>query len=157
MNKIINYNFDKKKAIALCKKAISGKFAIVKDGGDVLKVGAPMMTATIIIKDNTIEVSGKGPGATVANTCASEIEMAVEEYQESYSGQTPASETSAPAPNQDPQGKRTITVDEYFEYSNKIITLLKQYKDLFDSGTLTEEEFQTKKEDLLNFINGMMH
>ena len=156
MNKIINYNFDKKKAIALCKKAISGKFAIAKDGGDVLKVGAPMMTATIIIKDNTIEVSGKGPGATVANTCASEIEMAVEEYQESHST-NPAPETSAPVPNQAPQGKGTITVDEYFEYSNKIIALLKQYKDLVDSGILTEEEFQTKKEDLLNFINGMMH
>lgn len=157
MNKIINYNFDKKKAIVLCKKAISGKVAILKDDGDVLKVGAPMMTASIVIGDNTIEISGKGPGATIANTCASEIEMAVEEYQESHSGQTPAPETFAPAPNQAPQGKGTITADEYLEYQNKIIPLLKQYKELFDTGILTEEEFQRKKEDLLNFINGMMH
>ncbi len=157
MSKIINYNFDKKEAIVLCKKALSGKCGILKDNGDVLKVGMPMMPSTIIIGDNTIEVKGKLFAAQVANACACEIEMAVEEYQKSHSGQTPTLETSTPAPNQSMQGKGTITADEYLEYQNKTITLLKQYKDLYDSGILTEEEFQAKKDDLLNFINGMMH
>ena len=124
-----------------------------------------MMTATITIGDNTIEISGKGPGAAIANTCATEIEMAVEEYQESLGtqGSAPApaaAQVAQPvpvsaAPSQ--KAKGSITPDEYLEYQNKAIAIIKQYKELFDNNILTEEEFKAKKEDLLNFINGMMH
>lgn len=152
MDKVIEYSFDKKKAIQLVKKAVSGKFAIMKDDGDVLKVGAPMMTAVIKITDKTIEVSGKGAAGPVAQTCASEIEMAVEEYQEQHAGGN-----AAPAPNsaQPVAPASQPTPEAYLEYKTKAIGLLKQFKELFDAGILSEEEFKAQKADLLNFINGM--
>lgn len=151
MKKIINYNFDKNSAIRLVKKAISGKFAILKDDGNTLKVGAPMMTATIKIDDNTITIEGSGAGGAVASTCATEIEMAVEEYQEKNSSTT----------NKDPNTTTNTTVDkttieEYFSYQEKGINIIRSYKHLLDENIISEEEFNEKKAEVLNFIKGIM-
>ena len=160
MDRTINYNFDKKQAITLCKKAISGKMAIVKDGGDQLKCGTPpFMTFNIVIDDSTIHVFGGGAGAMLGETAASEIEMAVEEYQQSHGG-AQAAPQAAPqaaaqaAPAQQNQSK-ALSPEDYLEYQNKAIALLKQYKELYDNEILSKEEFEAKKADVLNFINGM--
>ena len=153
MQKTINHHLGKTQAIKLVKKAISGKFAIMKDAGDTLKVGAPMMTATIVITDTTIDVSGGGPAGPVASTCASEIEMAVQEAEDNQAGQ-PTQQAAQPQA-QPASNAKALTPEEYLEYQTKAIALLKQYKELFDNEVLTKEEFEAKKADILNFINGM--
>ena len=153
MQKTINHHLGKTQAIKLVKKAISGKFAIMKDAGDTLKVGAPMMTATIVITDTTIDVSGGGPAGPVASTCASEIEMAVQEAEENQASQ-PTQQAAQPQA-QPASNAKALTPEEYLEYQTKAIALLKQYKELFDNEVLTKEEFEAKKADILNFINGM--
>ena len=155
-SRTISFNFDKKKAITLVKKAISGKAAIVKDNGDFLKVGTPpFMMADITIKDNEIEVAYKGSGGLIGETCASEIEMAVQEYQESLGGGQEAAPQAAPQAAPAQQQSKALSPDDYLEYQNKAIALLKQYKELYDNEILSKEEFEAKKADLLNFINGM--
>ena len=166
MEKVINYSFDKQTAIRLVKKAISGKAAILKDNGDVLKVGAPMMTATITISDNTITVSGSLAGAMIANTCASEIEMAVEEYQANHPNSNSAPQPTPapqPAPQSTPATNGTTsatstehTLQEYFDYQERAIGIMKSYKDLLDNNIITQEEFDAKKSEILNFIRGIM-
>ena len=156
-SRTINFDFDKKKAITLVKKAISGKMAIVKDNGDFLKVGTPpFMMADITIKDNVIEVAYKGSGGLIGETAASEIEMAVQEYQESLGGGQEAAPQAAQSQAEQPQKQsKELSPDDYLEYQTKAIALLKQYKELYDNEILTKEEFEAKKADLLNFINGM--
>ena len=155
MQKTINHHLGKTQAIKLVKKAISGKFAIMKDAGDTLKVGAPMMTATIVITDTTIDVSGGGPAGPVASTCASEIEMAVQEAEENQAGQPAQQAQAAPAQAPASAPAPRMNPDSYLEYQTKAIALLKQYKELYDNEVLTKEEFEAKKADILNFINGM--
>lgn len=151
MQKSIKHNLDKKQALLLVKKAISGKIAIMKDEGDTIKIGAPMMTATVTVTDSTFEVSGKLTAEAIAQTAATEIEMALENL--NNGGDSNPGSASVPSQGQ----RKSISADEYLEYQNKTIALLKQYKDLYDAKVLTDEEFETKKEDLLNFINGMTH
>lgn len=154
MEKKIAYNFDKKRAITLVKKAISGKMAIIKDGGDTLKVGTPpFMMVNIKITDNEIEVSAGGAGAMLGETAASEIDMLVEEEQSKQAEQPQAQPQQGAAPQQ--SQKKALSPEDYLQYQERAIALLKQYKDLYDAQVLTEEEFANKKQDVLNFINGM--
>lgn len=155
MEKKISFNFDKKKAITLVKKGISGKMAIIKDGGDTLKVGTPpFMMVNIKVTDDTIEIAASGAGAMLGETAASEIAMLVEEENEKQGGQPQAQAQPAAAAPQQSQ-KKALSPEDYLQYQERAIALLKQYKDLYDSQVLTEEEFASKKQDVLNFINGM--
>lgn len=147
MEKVINHNLGKEAAIKLVKKAASQHFALMNDNGAIMKFGAPMMTATVKVTDTTIEVSGKGAGSPVGNTIASDIEAALENNEQSNT----LSNQQQSAPKQ----ASKISCEEYLEYQSKAISLIKQYKELFEEGILTEEEFKAKKEDILNFINGM--
>lgn len=134
MQKTIEHNIEKSKAIRLVKKAISGKFAITKDGGDTLKVGAPMMNATIVITDKTIDISGGGAAGAVASTCASEIEIAVQEYQENQSGGSSNG------------GGAALSMEDQLKAAEAI----KQFKELADAGIITQEEFEAKKKEILS-------
>lgn len=69
----IPYKLSDREAILLVKKAVSSRFGILKDTGNVLKVGAPMMTATIKIGNGVVEINGKLAGGIVASTCNSAI------------------------------------------------------------------------------------
>ena len=138
MQKTIEHSIEKSKAIRLVKKAISGKFAITKDGGDTLKVGAPMMTATIVITDKTIDISGGGAAGAVASTCASEIEIAVQEYQENQSGGSSNG------------GGAALSMEDQL----KAVEAIKQFKELADAGIITQEEFEAKKKELLSASSG---
>ena len=80
--RVISFNFDKKQAIVLCKKAISSKMTIIRDGGDALQCGAPPdITFNVLIKDREVKISDGGPGAFLAETAANEIERVFQEYQ----------------------------------------------------------------------------
>lgn len=158
MEKVFEHNLGKDKALKLAKRAASGKFAIMKDEGYTFKVGAPMMTATITVTDTTITVSGGGAGGPVAQTIAGEIEMALEDANEKASASAPAAQSASAAPQQQSapaSEKQAASPLEYLDYQSKSIELLKQYKELFDSGILTEEEYNTQKSDILNFLRGM--
>lgn len=150
MEKIINHSLGTEKAIKLCKKALSGKMAILSTENP-FKVGTPpMMTALIEVTDTTISIKAKGFGEMIAETAANEIELAISDLNESNDGEQPNS-NNAPT-----SSSGTITAEQYLEYQQKAVELLKQFKSLLDGGVLTAEEFETKKADLLNFINGMM-
>ena len=161
MATVINYNFDKKKAIQICKKEVSGKFAIIKDEGDFLKVGTPpFMMANITIKDNTIEIDGSGLGAPIASTCASSIQVAVEEYQESLVNQPPASAPASPQPAPQPaltqSGNVTVVApskepNHNQSIKNELLYLeaLEKYYDLKQKGVVPAKFFEEKKKNIL--------
>lgn len=60
------------------KRALNGKVAILKDKTDELVVGAPMMTATITIRNNVVETKASLVGKVVLGTVDSCIELAEE-------------------------------------------------------------------------------
>ena len=138
VKKQVTFSIDKQKALKIAKKAVTAKFAIVKDDGFTFKVGAPMMTATIEVGDGVITISGGGPGATIANTAYEEINNAFEEMQEQEQA---APVNSAPAASQ----PKPFSIDDQL----KIVEVLKAFKELLDSGIITEEEFTRKKTELL--------
>ena len=142
MDQTFNHSLGKKAAALLCKKAISGKVGILKDSGDVLKVGAPLMAATIEITDTEIKISGSAAASMIAQTCASEIEIALSEQSSSAPASVPSSNAG---PVQSAFDEKT-----YFETQDKIIETLRKYKELFKEEIITEEEFLAKKKELLN-------
>ena len=151
---VINHNLGKKDACTLVKKCISGKMAVVKDSDGYLKLGTPpFMTFEVNVTDTTIEVKSKGLGDPLAQTCVTEVEMALEERNSSSS---PSSAPTSSAPSSGTTKRDDlIGPDEYLEYQKKTIELLKQYKELLDNDIISQQEFNEKKEDLLNFISGM--
>ena len=142
VKKEVNFTIDKQKALKIAKKAATEKFAMMKDEGFTFKVGAPMMTATVEVGDGKITVTGGGPGATVAETVYQCINSAFEDLEESQSaGAAPSNNVGA-----QPQVQvRAFSIDDQL----KIVEVLKAFKELLDSGIITEEEFNKKKTELL--------
>ena len=108
MEKTINHTLGKKEMSKLIKQRISGKMAVVKDEDGYLKLGTPpFMTFDVKITDTTMHVASKGLADPLAQTCISEVEMALEDMS---SGSAPAEskKTSQKAPQ--------MSSDEYLEY-----------------------------------------
>ena len=142
MKKEIPFNIDKQKALKIIKKAATQKFAIVSDNGFTFKIGSPGMTATIEVLDNMVSISASGFGTTIGNTAVSDIESALEDAGNESNSST---EKSTSAETESNVSKASL--DDHF----KIIEILKAYKELLDSGVLTQEEFDAKKTELLNY------
>ena len=70
-----SFTMPKDKAILEVKRAISGKIAILKDRGNELVVGAPMMTATISFGDGYVETKAALVGKVVVGTVDTAIEL----------------------------------------------------------------------------------
>ena len=96
MADIINHSLPIQKAVTLAKKAATSKFTMMKDEGNTFTVGAPMMTATVVVTESTIEVEGKGGGKMVATTVSSEIKLAIEDAMNNTSSSS-AGNASTPA------------------------------------------------------------
>ena len=138
--KIIDIKIDKKQALLLVKKAVSSKFGILKDDGYTLKVGAPMMTATITITDKKIIVDGSGAGKIVAETCYLAIKTEIE-----------MTETNTSSNNSQGNTVSESTISPLDE-ELKITQLLIQYKKMLDEDIIDEEFYNQKKESLLKMI-----
>ena len=139
--KEIKYSIDKEKAIKIAKKAASGKFAILKDNGASFKAGSPGMTALVEVEDGVIYVSGGWLGGPIANTIYTEICNAIDEANESSN--------STNASNQSSVNKQDLNIDTQLKVAEALI----KFKQLFDSGIITEEEFNNKKKELLGQTN----
>jgi hypothetical protein len=70
------HELGKKEAVLAVKRALNGKMAVLKDTGDQLVVGSPMMTVKILITDKTVETSASLIGKVVLGTVDSCIELA---------------------------------------------------------------------------------
>lgn len=141
VKKEIKFSIDKQKALKIAKKAATLKFGMVKDEGFTFKVGTPSvppMIAVVEVSDGVIFISGKGFGSTIANTIFGEISNAIEEAQENSNSNSSASNASQ-------QSSSALSAEEQL----KIVEALKGYKDLLDSGIITQEEFDAKKKELL--------
>lgn len=137
MEKTIEYNFDKKIATRLIKKAISGKFAIVKDTENLIKVGTPpFMVAQITINDKNVVVSGSGAASPVASTCATEIQTSFEEYKESGGN-----------------SKNNVSNGSQLSQIIEVVNLLKGYKELFDLQLIDQNTFEECRDILLPKIS----
>ena len=164
MDFIINHNYPKDKALTMVKKAISGKFAIIKDGGFTLKAGAPTAPATIEVDDGKVTVSGGILSKMFVDGIGNEIKMYFEEKQEEANTNAPtnastAQNTNAVAtPNANAGATPSVeyTLQDYFDYQERAIKIIKSYKDLLDNNIITENEFNEKKAEILNFIKGIM-
>ncbi len=71
-----SYTMDDASAVKAIKKAIDGKIAIMKDKGNILVVGAPIMPVNITIQNGIVETSGSLLGKTIVATVDSSIELA---------------------------------------------------------------------------------
>ena len=154
MEKVFEHSLGKDKAIKLCKKAISGKMAILSTENP-FKVGTPpLMTALIEVTDTTITIKSKSMGDMIGQTAANEIAMALDDLQEQNVNQN----VSVPTQPQNnlTNNSKTLTHEQYLKYQHEAIALLKEYKTLVDGEIITQEDFDKKKEDILNFINGVM-
>ena len=79
MEFVINHNYPKDKALTMVKKALSGKFAIIKDDGFTLKAGAPTAPATIVVAEEKVTVSGGIISKLFVDSIGNEIKLYFEE------------------------------------------------------------------------------
>lgn len=157
---VITFSMPLDKAKKIARKSVQGKFAVLSDSGNTMKVGTPpLMTALITFEEGKITIAGKGAGAVVASTCASSIKIDIEDAEEQMKSEpapasapakipAPASapkQASAPAPKPAPQ----VNLDQLIEAKLKLTKLLKEYKDLLDQEIITKEEFDSLKENIL--------
>lgn len=149
MSFTINHNYGKEKALKMVKKAISGKFAIIKDNGYELKAGAPTAPVTIEVLDSEVTVSGKVMSKMFVDGIGNEIKLFFEENQ----GENNNTVNNNNSGNSNGSG---CSLQEYFEYQEKGIKIIKSYKELLDSNIISEDEFNEKKNEILNFIKGIM-
>lgn len=175
MEKIIEHNFGKEESIRLAKKAMSGKFAIIKDEGDVLKAGAPTAPVKIEFFDSKIVLSGKILSNLFVTGIANEIELFFDEYknnnsqannvsnndkristEESTKEESVDKSVDNQVKDNSPKSNNSYSLKEYFDYQEKGIAIIKSYKELLDSDIITQEEFNEKKTEILNFIKGIM-
>ncbi len=70
-----NYSCDNKTAVQSVKRALTGKLAILKDTGNTLVVGSPMMTANITFKNGTVETNASLFGKVILGTVDTCIEL----------------------------------------------------------------------------------
>lgn len=134
---VLRHNLSIDDAFELVKDAINGKFAVLSEKDNYLKVGSPMMTATIIVTESEISVSGKGAGKIVANTCESSISSALKKYCKVQSNEN---------------NKNISNNNENLDVQIKTAKLLKSIKELYDLGIMSEDEYNQKKESLLKII-----
>ena len=153
---VVNHNHPKDKALAMVKKALAGKFAIVKDEGLILKAGAPMHPVTIEIAEGTITVSGGAMAKMFIDPIGLEIKSYFDEHQDE-GGAAPAADAAPQASGGAAPKGAGYTLQEYFDYQEKGISIIKSYKELLDSDIITKEEFDEKKAEILNFIKGIMN
>ena len=158
MEFIIKHNYPKDKALTMVKKALSGKFAIIKDGGFTLKAGAPTAPATIEVADEKITVSGGILSKLFVDGIGNEIKLYFEENQEEANNNAPTNASAGTAQNTNADATPNVeyTLKDYFDYQERGIQIIKSYKDLLDNNIITEDEFNQKKAEILNFIKGIM-
>ena len=144
---VIEHKYPKDKALTMVKKAISGKFAIIKDNGFTLKAGAPTSPVTIEITDTNVTVSGGAMAKLFIDPVGSEIKLYFEENKNN-------APTGGNAGGNAGGAGGGCSTQEYFNYQEKGISILKSYKDLLDSGIISEEEFNAKKAEVMDLMRG---
>ncbi len=151
MGSTVNFSFDKATAMKLARKAISSKMAVLSVSDSLIKAGTPpLMVVKLKFSDNSVEFSGS---KVLLGAAKNAVELEFDEH----SGQNNASASSqqvAKNPNQF-QDNQAVDPAKYLEYQEKTIQLLKQYKNLLDENVLSQEEYELKKEELLNFLKGV--
>ncbi len=147
----INFKIEKRKVVFLIKKAITGKFGIISETNDKIKVGTPpFMVATIKISDRTIEISGN---KIIKNTCLSAIRLEIESYEESQ-------KNTIVTTNNSQETKQSVNYEEKFFTTScsdidnelKLVDLYIKYNDLLNSGLIQQEFFNTKQQKILNAL-----
>lgn len=150
--RVISFNFDKKQAIILCKKAISSKMTIIRDGGDALQCGAPPdITFNVLIKEHEIKISGGGPGAFLAETAANEIERVFQEYQRNPGAavqQRRAPQRPAQAQTSFEQNESdAMTPEQYLAMLSKGADVRKEEKPISNNQSAPIASSQTVREE----------
>ncbi|MGI6265166.1 MAG: hypothetical protein ACOYJY_06870 [Acutalibacteraceae bacterium] len=69
------YTMDDASAVLKIKQAMAGKAAILKDKGNELTVGSPMMTVKITVQNGTVTTNASLAGKMLLSTIDSLIEI----------------------------------------------------------------------------------
>ena len=145
---IIDHNLNLDDAFDLVETAISGKIGILSKKGNVLKVGAPILSATISISPTKIEISGAKP---IASTAESEIQRLLRKKKQD--AERDFITNSAHSKKHDASMNIMTEKDCLF--------ILKSYKEIYDLGLISEDLFKKAKEKYLilleNFLNDKNH
>ena len=155
---IIEFHIPKEQAIKIAKKAIGKQIAIQKDDGDYFEAGVkkvpfnPGMLVTIKVNDDHYALNKKGLGNQLVDQAAFLIKEALEEAGSATQSSAPAAGASS---TEVPKSKVITDPDKYLAYQERVVHLLKLYKELLSEEIINEEEFVAKKEELLNFPHGM--
>lgn len=70
-----SYKLEQKDAVLAVKRAVNGKVAILKDKGDTLVVGSPMMTVDISFNNGIVNTKASLFGKALLGTVDSCIEL----------------------------------------------------------------------------------
>lgn len=127
---IIKHNLSIEDAMDLVREALNGKIGILSTKENVFKVGSPMMAAKITVTDSEITIEGKLFAKPIANTCESSISLALKK-----NGKTSSSNNSG---------------DSSLNEQIKTAELLKSIKELYDLGIISEDEYNSKRNELIS-------
>ena len=137
----IKFSIDKEQMIFLVKKAVLFRYTIVKDSGDEIVVGTPpSYLTTVTIKAQSVEFQGN---IAISNSCSAVIKRELAKY-EAKQNKLAKKEAEQQIEEKKPEVKDAAVVERL-----ELAVLLERYKQLLDSGAISEEDYEKRKQEIL--------
>lgn len=139
----IEFDLPKEEMAELVKEAVSDKIALQTDKGLYLEFGTkaimmnPPMLAVVEIFDGYLEIGKKGMGNQLVGQTSQLIKQALKKEKNGGNQQTQVAQA------------QSSNLDEQL----KLAQLLKTYKDLLDVGAISNEEYEDKKEEIMDKLS----
>ena len=137
----IKFSIDKEQMIFLVKKAVLFRYTIVKDSGDEIVVGTPpSYLTTVTIKAQSVEFQGN---IAISNSCSAVIKKELAKY-EAKQNKLAKKEVEQQIEEKKPEVKDAAVAERL-----ELAVLLERYKQLLDSGAISEEDYEKRKQEIL--------
>lgn len=137
----IKFSIDKEQMIFLVKKAVLFRYTIVKDSGDEIVVGTPpSYLTTVTIKAQSVEFQGN---IAISNSCSAVIKRELAKY-EAKQNKLAKKEAEQQIEEKKPEVKDAAVAERL-----ELAVLLERYKQLLDSGAISEEDYEKRKQEIL--------
>lgn len=142
----IKFSIDKEQMIFLVKKAVLFRYTIVKDSGDEIVVGTPpSYLTTVTIKAQSVEFQGN---IAISNSCSAVIKRELAKY-EAKQNKLAKKEAKEKEQAEQPEEKKPEVKDAAVAERLELAVLLERYKQLLDSGAISEEDYEKRKQEIL--------
>ena len=143
----IKFSIDKEQMIFLVKKAVLFRYTIVKDSGDEIVVGTPpSYLTTVTIKAQSVEFQGN---IAISNSCSAVIKRELAKYEAKQNKLAKKEAKQKEEAEQQPEEKKPEVKDAAVAERLELAVLLERYKQLLDSGAISEEDYEKRKQEIL--------